>query len=205
MANIVEPKLRYKYNPFREEVIEKLVTGKRFIFGSPKGDNTFAMVSRETGEDNGDITFGKCYEVEKMQFVKLYAEGVKMFLGLTAAGVKVFSLIFDRLIDTGMNADKIDLAYPLLTDEEKKNIAKTTFFRGINELCKANFLAPSTLAARYWINTNYIFRGDKITLVNQYRLMPTRAQEKQLEEGGQADDRGREETETSHDTSEPVS
>ena len=45
MANIDKPQIRYKYNPFREEVIEKLVTGKRFVFSSPKGDNTFAMVN----------------------------------------------------------------------------------------------------------------------------------------------------------------
>lgn len=175
---MAEEKKRYRYNPFREEVMESLVTGKRFIFASPSKENAFAMVSRQDGEDFGDIKFGTTEDVEKNQFLKIYADGVKMFLGLSSAGLKVFMVIFDRLLnESDFQADKIDLTYQFLTDKEKEEISETTFYRGIRELIKRRFLAPALLKGVYWINANYVFKGKKITLVKEYRLLPSLSQE----------------------------
>ena len=164
-------KTRYRENPFKRDVVRELQSGVRTVYASPTQSGTFAAVSRETGEDFGDISFGRKVQVEKNQFLRLYADGVKMFLGISSAGVKVFMLIFDNLLDNeNWQTDMIDLAYPLLTDEQKENLSEGTFFRGIRELIKAKFLAPAMLRGRYWINANYVFRGNRLTLVNQYIL-----------------------------------
>ena len=58
----------------------------------------------------------------------------------------------------------------MLDKNTQKKISKTTFYRGIQELKASNFLAPAITKGVYWINANYVFRGDRLTLVNQYIL-----------------------------------
>lgn len=171
MTKKIETEQRYLQNPFKNEVIVQTVKGTRTIFASPTKENRFAMISRETGEDNGDITFGKRINVDKTQFLKLYADGAKMFLGLKSAGVKVFMIVYDVLISNdNYQADNIILSYEMLDKDIQKKISKATFYRGIQELKASNFLAPAITKGVYWINANYVFRGDRLTLVNQYVL-----------------------------------
>lgn len=173
----MQQEMRYKENPFKNSVIIHTVKGVRNIYASPnKSDtNTFAMVSRESGEDLGDIAFGRKIEVDKTHFLKLYADGVKMFLGLKSAGIKVFMLVYDVLMDDEQyQADSVDLVYEMLEDSVQKQLSRATFFRGINELKKVNFLAPTIQTGKYWINADYVFRGDRLTLVNTYVLANTK-------------------------------
>ncbi len=70
------------------------------------------MISRITGEYYGDIAFGKRINVDKTEFLKLYANGVKMFLGLSSAGIKVFMLIYDILMNkSNYQTDSVELLY----------------------------------------------------------------------------------------------
>ena len=167
------PKILDKFprNPFKNEVITQTIKGTRAIYASPTRENSFAMVNRTTGEDNGDITFGKRITVDKTHFLKLYADGAKMFLGLKSSGVKVFMVIYDILMnDNNYQADSVVLNYELLDENVQTQISRATFYNGIRDLKKANFLASSTATNLYWINPNYVFRGDRLTLVNQYVL-----------------------------------
>ena len=38
----------------------------------------------------------------------------------------------------------------------------------IKELKDVNFLAPTLQEGKFWINADYVFRGDRLTLVNEY-------------------------------------
>ena len=166
-------KERYKTNPFRNAVIAHTVSGQKTIYASPTIEDSFAMVSRTTGEDFGDIAFGKRVKVDKTDFLKLYANGVRMFLGLKSAGIKVFMIIYDILLtNDGYQADSVDLVYEALSDEVQRDISRATFFRGIRELVNVNFLAPAIQAGKYWINADYVFRGNRLTLVNEYIMEP---------------------------------
>ena len=164
---------RFAKNPFRQTVVTNTIRGTRAIYASPTKENEFAMVSKITGEIYGDITFGKRIEVDKTQFLKLYANGVKMFLGLSSAGIKVFMLIYDLLMEkVNYQEDYVDLVYNMLEDYQRQGLGRTTFFRGIKELKQVGFLAPAIQEGKYWINTDYMFRGDRLTLVNQYIMQP---------------------------------
>ena len=160
---------RHKRNPFRHDVIAHTIKGTRAIYASPTRENNFAMISRETGEYFGNIAFGKRITVDKTNFLKFYADGVKMFLGLKNPGVKVFMFIYDLLMENkNFQTDKIELIYELLSGEAQQQISRSTFYRGIRELIRANFLAPSYIDGLYWLNCDYVFRGDRLTLVNEY-------------------------------------
>lgn len=160
---------RHARNPFRNDVISHTIRGTRAIYASPVKENSFAMVSRETGEDFGNIAFGKRVVVDKTNFLKFYANGVKMFLNLKNPGIKVFMLIYDKLLENkNYQTDKIELIFELLEEDVQKQIKRSTFYRGINELIEANFLAPSYIDGMYWINCDYVFRGDRLALVNEY-------------------------------------
>lgn len=173
MARIID---RYKTNPFARDTVVHTVTGTRMIYANPTGDtDRFAVVSRDDGEDHGDISFGKRITCDKTQFLKFFADGVRMFLGLKSAGIKVFMIVYQELIDGGkntFNADSIILKYELLEDDVQAQISESTFYRGIRELKKVHFIAPSMVEGIYWINTDYVFKGDRLTLVNQYVMNP---------------------------------
>lgn len=160
---------RHQRNPFRHEVVAHTIKGTRAIYASPTKENNFAMISRETGEYFGNIAFGRRITVDKTNFLKFYAAGVKMFLDLGNPGIKVFMLIYDLLMENkNYQADKIELVYELMSVDAQKQISRSTFYRGIKELIRANFLAPSFIDGTYWINCDYVFRGDRLTLVNEY-------------------------------------
>lgn len=160
----------YKTNPFRD-AITHTIRGVSTVYSSPSKNDNFAMISKETGKQLRDVTFGKRITVDKTKFLKLYAGGVKMFLNLSPAGIKVFMLIYDDLVsNNNYQADNVLLNYDMLSNEIQSQISRSTFYNGIANLKKANFLAPTLQASRYWINTDYVFRGNRLTLINQYIL-----------------------------------
>lgn len=173
---------KYAKNPFAQQAIIHTVTGTRMIYSNPTGNNDrFAAVNTNTGEDVGDLQFGRRIRVDKTHFLKFYAEGVRMFLGLKSPGIKVFMIIYQLLIDDpDYQQDKIDLTYSLLDENIKASISRTTFTRGVKELRNVNFLAPTMHDGVYWINIDYVFKGNRLTLINQYIL--ERNEEKNINE-----------------------
>ena len=61
---------KYAKNPFMQQALVHTVTGTRMIYGSPTGDDTFAAVNMTTGENLGDLQFGKRLKVDKTNFLK---------------------------------------------------------------------------------------------------------------------------------------
>ena len=54
------------------------VTGTRMIYSNPTGDSDrFAAVNKNTGENAGDLQFGRRVKVDKTHFLKFYAEACR--------------------------------------------------------------------------------------------------------------------------------
>ena len=69
---------KYAKNPFAQQAIIHTVTGTRMIYSNPTGDSDrFAAVNKNTGENAGDLQFGRRVKVDKTHFLKFYAEGVR--------------------------------------------------------------------------------------------------------------------------------
>ena len=150
--------IRYLTNPFLKETAEESMRGYRKQYTNPN-KNACLIIDPE----NGDIKPAGFYmkkEIERNEFVKLYARGAAAMLNLSNAGQKVFYLVYNELYGKGgKDKTEIQLAYEMLT-----------FYKGIKELVKARFLAMSKLKGYYFINPSYIYNGDRIALVNEYIL-----------------------------------
>lgn len=166
----------YEENPFvNPEFIDTVKTRvKRQT--NQKGD---MYVRAADGVAVGDAAgFWQAYEVESTQFVKLFVRGVKAFKELTGAGTKVFELLY-MVMQKAIDKDRVYLSYAGF-DENTIDMSRSTFARGLSELIDKGFLAPAVAPGWYWLNPNYVFNGDRLILVNEYRRKTTTTKPKQV-------------------------
>lgn len=175
---------RFEENPFLKEVAEVAKTGKKKVFGD--GNDKFMITDTSTGEIvPAGIYFQK--EVEKSEFVKLYAEGAAAIMGLKSPGKKVFQIMYGKLLGAdGKDKTEIVLNYEMLGNDVKKWISRPTFFRGLNELIQAKFLAQTLVASVYFINPTFIFNGNRLLIAKAYTLKETH-EPKRIQEYTEAD------------------
>lgn len=167
MARVRKDTTKYNKNPWIEKAALQTVQGSRII--TAKGDSSRKLiVSSETGEVEGFSGFYTKKTVDKSKFVKLYADGIRAFTGLSAPGMKVFMIVYDMVSSKdGINNDTVPLNYALI-DKEKYPYSKASFFRGISDLLKCEFLAETVVPSVYYINPTYFYNGDRLALVTEY-------------------------------------
>ncbi|MEY0164797.1 replication protein [Providencia rettgeri] len=156
---------KYKENPFIMAASVNTKGGTRKIIGK---NDKLMVVSEETGERIGGAGFFQYYEVDQTQFLKLYVNGVKALTELTSAGTKVFEVLY-RAVQENKDNDKIFLAFDLI-DQNIIKISESTFYRGMKELIKKDFIAETTIQNCYFLNPDYIFNGDRLSFVKSFIL-----------------------------------
>jgi len=157
--------IKYADNPFIYETANNTKNGiKRITDKTGKK----MMVINDGGEVIAEAGFWQIEEVDKTQFVKLYINGVKAFKELSGAGTKVFELLYLEL----QKNIGIDTIYLSLADvnQSATPIGKTTFFKGMKELLDKGFIAETTRTNQYYINPDYVFNGNRLALVKEYRI-----------------------------------
>lgn len=124
--------------------------------------------------------FWQAQEVDTAQFVKLYINGVKAFSELTNAGTKVFELLY-REMQKNIGKDRVYLSFTAIEYEmgEELKVSQATFTRGMRELIDKGFLAPAIGVGWYWINPDFVFNGDRLTFVKEYRRASANGKSKQ--------------------------
>lgn len=175
---------RYKENPSLYKAYENSKTGVRRI-SNTKGDKML-IVSQETGEIVAPAGFHEVVEVDKTQFVKLYISGVKAFQGLTSAGAKVFELIY-MLVRGNPGTDEIPLHYSVV-EKQGMEISPATFKRGMKELLEKQFIYESTTPNLYWLNIDYLFNGNRLAFIKEFRLKERKSVDISLRNGTAATD-----------------
>lgn len=167
--------MKYEENPWIEKTAVQTVQGTRII--TAKGDSSRKLiVSSESGEVEGFSGFYTKKTVDKSKFVKLYADGIRAFTGLSSSGMKVFIIVYDMVSSKdGMNSDTVFLNYAMVqksnsSNEEngKKKISETSFYRGLKDLIKCEFIAETLVPSVYYINPTYFYNGDRLALVTEY-------------------------------------
>lgn len=155
-ANII-----YESNPFDFGIRSK---GKKVY--NKKGD--MVLVNKETGEVESSVAgFYHVEEVDNAKFVKLFAKGVSAIKGLDKAGQRVFEILCLSIQDS-MNKDLVKLSFPDI-DQDLTPISKATFTRGKRELVDNGFIASSVHISHYWINPDFVWNGDRLAFVKEYR------------------------------------
>lgn len=166
-VDITAPKKRrgmvvYKSNPFFKT---EMVKPKTRRITNRRGD---MMIVGETGEIVAPIAgFWQAQEVDAAKFVKLYIAGVRAFSELTNAGTRVFEVLYLE-IQKNIGQDRVYLSYTTL-DPSIKNLSQATFTRGMRELIDKGFVAPTEAVSWYWLNPDYLWNGDRLAFVKEYR------------------------------------
>lgn len=135
--------------------------------------NRMMIVGKDTGEilGEGHAAFFEMKEVDETQFVKLYLAGIKQTTKLTAAGLKVFELVYHQM-RANPQTDKIELNLYHIK-RFGLNMTERTYQRGMRELLEHMFIFRSTSDDVYFVNINFMFNGNRITLARSYYLKGT--------------------------------
>lgn len=159
--------VKYETNPFLAGASLNTNEGtKRRTLRSKDGSQL--MITSPSGEVVAPAGFWSTQEVDRTQFVKLYINGVKAFAGLSGAGAQVFGLVYAEL-QKAPGKDVIYLNY-LDIDQSISTISRATFMRGIKEILIKKFLAETMVSGRYFVNPDFIFNGDRLAVVKEYRV-----------------------------------
>lgn len=155
----------YDRNPF---VVGGMVKTKTKRLTNKRGD---MMVVGETGEIVAGVAgFWQAQEVDASKFVKLYVNGVRAFKELTNAGTHVFEVLYLE-VQKNIGQDRVYLSFTTLDDDIK--MSQATFTRGMRELIDKGFVAPTEAVAWYWLNPDYLWNGDRLAFVREYRKKGT--------------------------------
>lgn len=164
----------HKLNPFMQgdAVVTKTKT-KRLT--NKRGD---MLVMGATGEIvTGIAGFWQAQEVDATQFVKLFVQGVKAFKDLTGAGTKVFEVLYHEM-QKNMNQDRVFLSFQAV-DQTTNLMSEATYTRGMRELVAKGFLAATQVQGWFWINPSYLWNGDRLAFVREYRKKGWQENERQ--------------------------
>jgi hypothetical protein len=155
----------YQENPFLIEVKTRTrkITNKR-------GD--MMLVNNETGEIQSQIAgFWEAEEVDSTKFVKLFIKGVKALKELTGAGTKVFEVLYLR-VQENIGKDQIYMSFSAV-DQTLTPMSNPTYDRGMRELIEKGFIAATRAQGMYWLNPDFVWNGDRLAFVKEYRKSKT--------------------------------
>jgi hypothetical protein len=159
--------LVYNSNPFMPELGIKSKTRR---VTNKTGD--MMLVSSETGEIKSQIAgFWTGEEVDSTKFVKLFVNGVKALAELSNPGTRVFEILYLEM-QGNIGKDTVYLSY-IAIGIHQKSISRSTFARGIAELIQKKFIAAQPAPGWYWVNPDYMWNGDRLTFLREYRKKST--------------------------------
>lgn len=124
-----------------------------------------------TGEVITPVGFWHAEEVDSHKFIKLYINGVKAFKGLTGAGVRVFEVLYLE-VQKNISKDKVYMSFSTV-DQSITPMSEATYTRGMRELVDKGFIAASPHIGIFWLNPDYMWNGDRLAFVKEYRRKPT--------------------------------
>lgn len=132
------------------------------------------LVSRDGGEITAPIAgFWEAEEVDSTRFIKLFVNGVKALKELTGAGTKVFEVLYLRVQDN-IGKDRIFMSYSDL-DQKLTPMSHSTYKRGLSELIEKKFIAATPTQGWYWLNPDFVFNGDRLAFVKEFRLKSSKS------------------------------
>jgi hypothetical protein len=156
----------YDKNPYVENASLSTAEGARRR-SLTSSDGTRLMIT--DGEKNlAPAGFWQYEEVDKTKFVKLYVSGVRAFRELSKAGATVFEILYTE-VQKAIGRDRVYLSFAGISSDEF-NLSQATFTRGMRELIDKKFVAPTASVGWYWVNPDYMWNGDRLAYVKEYRL-----------------------------------
>jgi hypothetical protein len=126
------------------------------------------LVSKSTGEIESQIAgFWESEEVDGTKFLKLFVNGVRALAELSNPGARVFELLYVEM-QKNVGKDQVYLSFTAV-DSNTTTMSRATFKRGLAELIDKKFIAAMPAVGWYWVNPDFIWNGDRLAFVKEYR------------------------------------
>lgn len=170
-----EPRTRrgavvYEINPFVGTAVKNTHVRQKKKLVNDKGDKLY-VVNKDDGEVlSGPSGFWHTQEVDRTQFLKLYVNGVKAFADLQSSGAKMFEVLYLEM-QKEVGKDRVYLSHASI-NQAITPMSQTTYGRGLKELQEKKFIAATTVQGWYFVNPDYVWNGDRLAFVKEYRLRP---------------------------------
>ena len=137
---IKKGKERFEKNPFLSGA--EVATKTRRVTNK-RGD--MMLVNSNTGEIQTQIAgFWEAEEVDSTKFVKLFIRGVNI------------------------GKDRVLMSFAEV-DQALTPMSESTFMRGMRELVEKKFIAATPTLGVYWLNPDFVWNGDRLAFVKEYR------------------------------------
>lgn len=169
-------KKRHEQNPFVKDLLVPI--RKKFI---NSGDGLY--MNTETGETT-EARISQVIHVDKEKFIKLFTDQLKKFFDLKPSTQKLLQVLLFNL-SKKVNKDLVYLDFHVAEEYFSENadtkiMSKATYYRALEELIEKEFIAESNYKYQYYINPKLFFSGDRMKLIQEYRVVEKDAL-KQLE------------------------
>lgn len=149
-------------NPFLSNLI--IPKGKKNVIVSRQTDK--ALFSTITGEvDQETLFLAQKKDLDKEQFVKIFHSHLQIIFDLSKSTLKVFAYIASV---TSFD-DKVVFDIDDCLKYTGYN-SKQTIYRSLAELLNADMIARTPHFNIYYINPQIFYKGDRIVLVQEYKL-----------------------------------
>lgn len=163
----------FDFNPFLESTEgnrDLVVETKR----KPFGPKTVTGITGIDSEMEGVHFFQQYKEVEAAQYVKIFKGLLSIELGLSKTALAVLGLVIDHYEESPMHkgyAQTVTL-YNIggRLNGAPMPFSQNTFTNGLKELINKRVVWPKTDSI-FWVNPKYLFKGDRIRLLTEYRLI----------------------------------
>lgn len=149
-------------NPYLPAVVEHISEKK---YRKASGIKWEQVLNEDTGEleRRQNLILGQQKKVDSQEWYKVFNGTIKRFYGLNPATMDVFEYIMENI---RYNTDKICIPPADIITNSKMSIS--TYYRSIVQLLNAQILAKAEKEGCYYINPAIAFKGDRITVVEQY-------------------------------------
>jgi hypothetical protein len=152
---------QHEDNPFMPNLM--FPVGKKNAVFSKSED---VLLNIETGEVKENTLFiGRKHEVDKEQFVKIFHAHLSAIFDLSKCALKIFAYI----ASVTQYDDKIIFNLKKCSEHTGYK-GKESIYKGLAELCNAEIIARTTEHNMYFINPKIFYRGDRMVLLNDYRM-----------------------------------
>jgi hypothetical protein len=151
-------RVRYEVNPLVNPK-ELVMKEKTVRVGSAR-----ELVDTATGEVSNVNAIYQRKIVDSERFAKIYLDGLAKTFGMTKTAQRVFQSIL-RLCEK--DTDSIWLNF-MLVNKHDPDMPESTFYRGLKELVKYEFIAHSDVPNKFWINPHLFFNGDRVKFITEY-------------------------------------
>jgi len=168
-------------NPFIKDLIYpkdggKMKTGSKSVSLGGQApcwvSKKMGLVDKETGEIIDDqVVMRKLETVDKEHFIKVFEAGLSAIFGLSKRAQEVLHYLLTSYNEEALTGTDDDLVYFSFNEAQRVGYPRRrqTWRSGLNELMFQEFMMPATKGADwFWINPTLIYRGNRITIVNQF-------------------------------------